>query len=176
MFRFDRYKTMELPFHRLQYCKCVSEEVDFKVDAAVTCAIHELKDDRHNSSNATTITVMFFDRKEKKSGWLMMGGGRTDDESRRCWEKWQISVRLAEEKSENEVGKMVMDSLLYIAGVNWTAPESSSNVDPFPFKIVTSGGSNGHHQQAAESLTSLFKKMLTESSIPPLLGLLSLYC
>lgn len=179
------YQVVDLDHYGLSYCKMVDGS-----DASIPSVENDIeKAVRAVQDGHQAIAVLFYSKERR--GWL--GGVTNRRGDGHCWERWCITVRISpstpfrlyahsshpfgvEERTSQEVGEQLQKALLYISSQEGQAPDPDSlEVDPYPYKITVRQQSTGKDVATAsdgkgESLTSLFKRILSDSNIPPLLG------
>lgn len=175
-------RVVDLDAYHISYSRVVDPAVERTVESTVSALVASAAE---SPEWTPQVHVLFYDRKERK-GWLLQRQGNLETH---CWERWIVTFKVVtfnDNDSERQrqgtamcqltkAGKQrlidqLQAALLYIPSMCGpsTPPSLVDDSERYPFRLhIPSGGGAGG---GGESLTSLFKKLLSESSIPPILG------
>lgn len=126
------------------YCKLQDGEIERQIEGIINRLI--------DTVGKRVILVTIYKKDNNKRTWMMM-----KQDNVKVLERWTVTVNVLAGES-HLLCKSVQDCLIYIASSTVTIQEE----DEVTYRLEVIG--------AAESLTTMFKRLLSESNIPPLLG------
>ena len=140
------------------YCKLQDADVEKQIDVICQQLIS-------NDSVEKTVIVSIMKKDNKRQhGWSVLRP-RASTQETEVLERWTVNVKIVPQRSQppDLLAKAVQESLIYIASSAMsTPPKDKEDSEEISFRLEILGGS--------ESLASMFKRMLSDSNIPPLLG------